>query len=119
MFAEQMAQREAEPDVEYADTPEHAEAMWRCRTNAVKSFGRYLSAHVDAGLAVYVVWEGLAGQNEPTRAAVPSSYFGGPGFQSLPEDLLLTIVPESGGGEEWPWDSTAPRTHEWLSIRER
>jgi hypothetical protein len=115
MFAEQMAEREADPTVEYADTPEHAEAMWRCRTNAVKSFGRFLSAHAGAALAVYAVWEGLAGQKEPTRAAVPPSYFDGPGFESLPEDLLLTILPESNGAERGPWDTAAPRTHEWLS----
>ncbi|HEV3255348.1 MAG TPA: hypothetical protein VG013_00580 [Gemmataceae bacterium] len=116
MFAEQMAEREAEPNVEYANTPEQAEAMWRCQTNAVRSFGRYLSAHADAALAVYVVWEGRAGQKGPARAAVPPSYFDGPGFKSLPEDLLLTIIPESDGGEKWPWDSAAPRTHEWLSC---
>jgi hypothetical protein len=116
IFAEQMAQREAVPNVEYADTPEHAEAMWRCRTSAVKSFGRYLSAHPDAALAVYVVWEGRAGQKEPTHAAVPPSYFDGPGFKSLPEDLLLAIIPESDGGERWPWDPAAPRTHGWLSC---
>src|SRR5262249_7590400 len=34
-FAEQMAEREANPNVEYADTPEQAEAMWRCRTSAL------------------------------------------------------------------------------------
>jgi hypothetical protein len=116
MFAEEMAQRQADPTVEYADTPEQAEAMWRCRTNAVKSFGRYLSAHAGAELAVYVVWEGHTGQKEPTRAAVPPSYFNGPGFKSLPEDLLLTIVPEPTGGARWPWDSAAPRMHEWLSC---
>src|SRR5947209_210317 len=36
VFAEQMAGREAHPSVEYADTPEHAEAMWRCRNSALK-----------------------------------------------------------------------------------
>jgi hypothetical protein len=116
MFAEQVAQREAEPNVEYADTPEQAEAMWRCRTNAVKSFGRYLSAHAGAALAVYVVWEGCTGQKEPTRAAAPPSYFDGSGFASLPEDLLLTIIPKSDGGGRWPWDPAAPRAHEWLSC---
>jgi len=116
MFAEQMAERQADPTVEYANTPEQAEAMWRCQANAVKSFGRYLSAHADATLAVYVVWEGRAGEREPTRAAVPASYFDGPGFTSLPEDLLLTIVPESDGGEKRPWDPAAPRSHEWLSC---
>jgi hypothetical protein len=114
-LAEYMARREAEPNVEYACTPEQAEVMWRCQTNAVKSFGRYLSAHADAALAVYVVCEGRAGQKEPTRAAVPPSYFDGPGFESLPGDLLLTIIPESDGGEKWPWDPAARRTHEWLS----
>jgi hypothetical protein len=116
MFARQMAVRAAQPDVEYADTPEQAEAMWRCRTSAVKSFARYLSAHAGAALAVYVVSGGREGQNEPAPAAVPPSYFDGPGFQSLPEDLLLTIMPESDGGEKRLWDSAAPRTHEWLSC---
>jgi hypothetical protein len=116
VFAEQMAEREAQPSVVYADTPEQAEAMWRCLTSALKSFSRYLSAHADAALAVYVAWEGRAGQKEVTRAAVPPSYFDGPGFESLPEDLLLTIIPESDGGEMWPWDPAAPRTHEWLSC---
>jgi hypothetical protein len=113
-FVERMAEREAEPNVEYADTPEQAEALWRCQTNAVKSFGRYLSAHADAALAVYVVWENCAGQKAPTYAAVPPSYFDGPSFASLPEDLLLTIIPESAGGEKSPWDHAAPRRHEWL-----
>ncbi len=115
-FAERMAEREAQPNVEYADTPEHAEAMWRCQTNAVKSFGRYLSAHAGAALAVYVVWEGLAGQKEPTRAAVPPSYFDGSSFALLPEDLLLTISPELPGGERPAWDPAAPRTHEWVGC---
>ena len=99
VFAEQMAEREAQPSVVYANTPEQAEAMWRCRTSALKSFSRYLSADADAALAVYVAWEGCAGLKEPTRAAVPPSYFDGPGFASLPEDLLLTIIPGSDGGE--------------------
>jgi hypothetical protein len=114
MFARQMAVRAADPNAEYANTPEQAEAMWRCRTNAVRSFARYLSAHANAALAVYVVSGGREGQNEPTRAAVPPCYFDGPGFESLPEDLLLSIIPESDGGEKWPWDAAAPRTHEWL-----
>jgi hypothetical protein len=116
MFAEQMAAREAEPNVEYADTPEQAEAMWRCRANAVKSFGCYLSAHAGAALAVYVVWERRAGQKEPIRAAVPPSYFDGPSFASLPEDLLLAIMPESAGGEQSAWDPAGPRTHEWIGC---
>ena len=114
-FLERMAEREAEPNVVYANTPEQAEAMWRSQTGALKSFGRYLSAHAGAALAVYVVSERCAGRKEPTRAAVPPSYFDGPGFESLPDDLLLTIIPESAGGEKWPWDPAAPRTHEWLS----
>lgn len=115
-FAEHMAQRAAEPDVEYADTPEHADAMWRCRTRALRSFGRYLSDRADVALAVYVAWEGCAGQRKPTHAAVPPSYFVGPGFKSLPEDLLLTILPESDGSDPWPWDAASPRTHEWLGC---
>jgi hypothetical protein len=115
-FAERRAEREAQPNVEYADTPEQAEAMWRCQTNAVKSFGRYLSAHAGAVLAVYVVWEGRAGQKEPTRAAVPPSYFDGPSFASLPEDSLLTISPELPGGEKSARNPAAPRTHEWVGC---
>jgi hypothetical protein len=113
MFADQMARRQAEPGVEYANTPEQAEAMWRGQTSAVKSFGRYLSDHADAALAVYVVWEGCAGRKAPTRAVVSPSYFDAPGFASLPEDLLLAIIPGSAGGEDWPWNPTAPRTHDW------
>src|SRR5262249_29571100 len=118
-FAEQMARRQADPDVEYANTPEQAEAMWRGQTSAVKSFGRYLSDHTDAALAVYVVWEGCTGQNVPARTAVPPSYFDAPGFTSLPEDLLLTVIPESDGGEAWPWERAAPRTHEWLGCAQK
>ena len=113
-FLESMACRAAEPNLVYANTPEQAEAMWRGQTSALKSFARCLSAHADAALAVYVVWENCTGQKEPTRAAVPPSYFDGPGFESLPEDLLLTIIPESDAGEQWPWGPAAPRTHEWL-----
>jgi hypothetical protein len=113
-FAAGMAERDAHPTAGHGVTREQAEAMWRDRTSAVKSFARYLAAHADAALAVYVVWEGCAGRKEPTRAVVPPSYFDAPGFESLPEDLLLTIIPESVGGEEWPWDAATPRTHEWL-----
>lgn len=112
-FREHMAERAADLDGVYADTPEHAEAMWRCQTDAVQSLGRYLADHADAARAVYVVWEHHAGQREPIRAAVSPSYFNAPGFASLPEDLLLTIVPDS---ETQPWDPAAPRTHEWLSC---
>src|SRR5262245_34953535 len=56
-FLEQMAERAADPTVKYANTPEQAEAMWQSQTRALKSFARYLSAHADAALAVYVVWE--------------------------------------------------------------
>jgi hypothetical protein len=115
-FAERMAQRKAEPNVEYADTPEQAEALWRGQMSAVKSFGRYLSAHADAALAVYVVWEKCAGLKEPTCAAVPPSYFDGPSFAALPEDLLIRIIPEAPGGETPAWDPAAPRTHEWISC---
>ena len=111
-----MAMWVTEPNVGQSFTPEQAEAMWLCRNSALKSFGRFLSAHRDAALAVYVVWEGCAGQKEPTHAAVPPSYFDGPGFDSLPEDLLLTIIPELDAGEVRPWDPAAPRTHEWLGC---
>ena len=37
----------------------------------------------------------LRREKEPAGAAVPPSYFGGPGFESLPLDLILTIIPES------------------------
>jgi len=114
-FGQHMADRAANPDTVYADTPEQAEAMWQSLMSGMRSFGRYVAAHADAGLAVYAVWEFCAGQKEPTRAAVPPSYFGGPGFERLPEDVLLNIIPESNGGEKGAWDPAAPRTHDWLT----
>jgi hypothetical protein len=55
----------AEPTVEYACAAEQAEVMWRCQTNAVKSFGRYLSAHADAALTMYVACEDCAERKNP------------------------------------------------------
>jgi hypothetical protein len=86
------------------------------RNDTGYTYGRYLSDQADAALAVYVVWENRAGQKEPTWAAVPPSYFGGPSFASLPEDLLLTIIPELAAGKQSAWDSAAPRTHEWVGC---
>jgi hypothetical protein len=114
--SEQMAERAANVGVEYANTPEQAEKMWQSQVNGVKSFGRYLAGHADASLAVYVVWEGCAGQKEPMRASVPPSYFGGPGFERLPEDIFFTVTREPSVGEILPWDLTAPRTHQWLTL---
>ncbi len=83
-FAAHLAERAANPDLSYAGTPEQAETMWRSQTDAVNSFGRYLAAHPEARLAVYVVWEQCAGRKTPHRAEVPPSYFGGSGFERLP-----------------------------------
>lgn len=115
-FQAHMADRAANPNTEYANTAEQAEAMWRRRTDAVKSLGRYLADHPDARLALYAVWENHAGQKDPVRATVPPSYFDGPGFDRLPEDVLLSVVPEPPGGEALPWDPAARRTHEWLGC---
>lgn len=115
-FAADMAERAANPELEYANTPEEAETMWRSLTSAVQSFGKYLTAHSEAQLAVYAVWENCAGEKAPIRAEAPPSYFGGPGFEKLPEDVLITIVPEPANGETIPWDPAAPRTHEWLAC---
>jgi hypothetical protein len=115
-FGQHLADRKANPDVEYADTAEQAEAMWQALMTGMVSFGRYVAEHASASLAVYVAWENCAGQKEPNRAEVPPSYFGGPGFESLAEDLLLTIIPESDGRQNVPWDPAAPRTHEWLQC---
>ncbi len=115
-FAAHLAERAANPDLSYAGTPEQAETMWRSQTDAVNSFGRYLAAHPEARLAVYVVWEQCAGRKTPHRAEVPPSYFGGSGFERLPDDLLLNIVPESADGANPRWEPTARRTHEWLGC---
>ncbi len=114
-FQAEMEERAANPDARYANTPEQAETMWRGRRDAVNSFGRYLAAHLEAQLAVYAVWEGCAGQKVPVRAQVPPSYFGGPGFVRLPENVLLTVMPEATLGRIPQWDPAARRTHEWLS----
>lgn len=116
-FEADMAERLANPDVQYANTPEEAETMWRSLTNAVQSFGKYLTANSEAQLAVYSVWEQCEGEKTPTRAEAPPSYFGGPGFERLPEDVLLAIVPEPVNRETLPWDPEAPRTHEWLACQ--
>jgi hypothetical protein len=110
-----MADRVANTDVTYANTAEQAAEMYRSQVAAVNSFGRFLDAHSEAQLAVYVVWEHGDGQKEPTVAAVPPSYFSGPAFDQLPEDLLLTIVPEPPSGEVLPWAAAIRRTHTWLT----
>jgi hypothetical protein len=115
-FQADMAERVANPDKQYADTPEEAETRWGKQKDAVNSFGRYLAAHPEARFAVYAVWEHYAGQKAPVRADVPPSYFGGPGFERLPEDVLLTVVPEPAVGENPRWNPTARRTHEWLGC---
>ena len=117
-FEAEMAERAANPDLRYAGTPEQAETMWRGRMDAVKSFDRYLAAHLEARLAVYTVWEHCAGQKAPVRAAVPPSYFGGPAFQRLPEDVLLTVVSEPAAEVNPCWDPAARRTHEWLGHQQ-
>jgi hypothetical protein len=94
----------------------HAETMWQSQKDAVRSFGRYLAAHPEDRLSVYSVWENCAGQKAPVRAEVPPSYFGGTGFDLLPEDVLLTLVPEPTGSENLGWDPAAHRTHEWLGC---
>ena len=115
-FQHHMAERAAHPEVQYANPPQQAETMWRSQVDAVNSFGRYLATHSDAGLAVYVAWEHRAGQKDPIRNTLPPSYFGGLGFEQLPEDVLLTIVPELSNGGIPPWNSTGRRTREWLDC---
>ena len=92
--------------------------MWQSRMDAVRAFDRYLAAQPEARLAVYAVWEHCAGQKTPVRAVVPPSYFGGPAFDRLPEDVLLTVDPESATDENLTWDPAARRTHEWLICQE-
>lgn len=116
-FQANMAERAANPDAQYAGTPEEAETMWRSRMDAVNSLGKYLAAHPDARFAVYAVWEHCAGKRAPVRAEVPPSYFGGPGFERLPEDVLLSVVSEPVSREKLSWDPDAPRTHEWLACQ--
>jgi hypothetical protein len=115
-FQAAMAERAANPDLQYANTPDEAETMWRSRMDAVHSLSKYLAAHLEAHPAVYAVWERCAGQKPPVRANVPPSYFGGTGFERLPEDVLLTVVPESTAGANTTWDPASRRTHEWLGC---
>ncbi|MCX6041996.1 MAG: hypothetical protein NTV69_12720 [Caldilinea sp.] len=114
-FQAQMAERAVNPG-QYVDSAAHAETMWQSQKDAVRSFGRYLAAHPEDRLSVYSVWENCAGQKAPVRAEVPPSYFGGTGFDLLPEDVLLTLVPEPTGSENLGWDPAAHRTHEWLGC---
>jgi hypothetical protein len=44
--------------------------------------------------------EAIWGISLVARASVPPSYLDAPSFESLPEDLLLTIIPGSAGGNE-------------------
>ena len=118
-FQHHMAERAANPDVQYANTPQQAETMWRSwrsQVDAVNSFGRYLATHIDAGLTVYVAWKHCAGLKDPIRKTLPPSYFGEPGFEQLPEDVLLTFVLELSVGGIPPWNSADRRTHEWLGC---
>lgn len=111
----QLADQVVNPD-RYACSAEESKAMWECRVNSVKAFGRYLADHFDLNLSVYVVWEHREGQKEPKIAEIPPSYFDGPSFVALPEDLLLTIVPERTDDSRWPWNPNQKRTHNWLEL---
>ncbi len=114
-FQSQMAERAAEPEAKYANTAEEADVMWRSRRDAVQSFGRYVADHPEVRFTLYAVWEHNEGQKEPVRAEVPPSYFDGLGFERLPEDVLLTVVPESHLDDDQQWEPDEVRSHDWLS----
>ncbi len=114
-FESQMAERAANTEVKYANTAEEAEVMWRSRRDAVHSLGRYVADHPEVRFTLYAVWEHNEGQKEPVRAEVPPSYFDGPGFDRLPEDVLLTVVPESQIDDDQQWEPDETRSHDWLS----
>lgn len=115
-FNAYLAERRANPSNQYAGSIEEAEQMWRGLTNAVKSLGKFLRDHSETHFSVYAVWEHDEGLREPVRVQVSPSYFDGPEFLSLPQDVVLTIGPEPTADVPLPWNREAVRDHLWMGM---